>query len=114
MGGSGHSLASAPTPSSLAGVGAVSLAGRAAAKAALVIGVVGLGGALTGYLAAGDARGAATGAAVHLSLLGLVAAIGGQAGGLAQSTGGRLAYGGLALSAGAGAGYLYWTRRSRR
>lgn len=58
-----------------------------------------LGGALTGYLVAGNAEGAQKGALVHLGFLGVVAGASGAAGGAAAITPLRVLYllGGVAI-----------------
>lgn len=74
-----------------------------------VAGIAGVaaGGALTGYLAARNTRGAFIGALVHLGLFGIAAALlGTRFGGVT-----RAAYGALGLGAVAGVGYLLWRTR---
>jgi uncharacterized membrane protein YuzA (DUF378 family) len=67
------------------------------------------GGAATGYIAAGDTRGALTGALVHVGLFGVVGAILGSDGRLTMPE--RIVYGSIGLGGAIGAGYLWMSRR---
>lgn len=99
--------------SSLAALGARSLgalSGQRWGLHALALGLVGAGGAATGWLAAGSWRGAATGAAVHLGLYGLAGAFFG-AGRL--QTAERVAFGILGLGMAASVAYLHFGRSRR-
>lgn len=79
-------------------------------KHGLAFVAVGGGGALTGYLASGTAKGAFIGALVHAALFGLVGAVFGT-GRLDSSE--RVAYGAVGLGAAVGAGYLFYIGRRR-
>lgn len=68
------------------------------------LGFVAAGGALTGYLAAGDATGALIGGLTHIGLYGVVSATG-----RSNALFWVLAAGGLAA-----AGYLFYTKRYKR
>ena len=80
-------------------------------KHGIAFAAVGAGGALTGYLAAGSAKGALIGALVHAGLFGLVGAVF-----AAQrlETAERVAYGAVGLGAIVGAGYLFYVGRRGR
>lgn len=70
-------------------------------------GGVAVGGAVTGYLAAGTPKGAIIGSLVHVGLFGLAGAF--FATGRLNNTE-RIVYGLLGLSAAVGAGYLVYRR----
>ena len=92
------------------GLGALTPSTRRLGVHGIAFGGVLLGGAATGYLAAGSKRGAAIGALVHLGLFGLVGAFFGGNRGLTNTE--RLTYGVLGLGSAVGAGYLfYWARK---
>lgn len=75
---------------------------------ALVFGGLGAGGALTGYLAARDTRGAIIGATVHMGIFGVGAGIFGKD---RLTPLERIIYIGIGLVSGGIAGYASWTRR---
>lgn len=80
-------------------------------KHGLAFAAVGAGGAMTGYLAAGSAKGAFVGALVHAGLFGLVGAVFGD-GRLVSAE--RVTYGVVGLGAVVGAGYLFYIGNYRR
>lgn len=92
------------------GLGALAPSTKRLGVHGIAFGGVLLGGAATGYLAAGSKRGAAIGALVHLALFGVVGGVFGANRGLTNTE--RLTYGVLGLGSAVSAGYLfYWTRR---
>lgn len=91
------------------GLGTVSPETKRMGLHALGFGVVGAGGAATGYLVAGTARGALTGSLVHLGLYGIGGAVLGD-GRLTNTE--RIVYGCLGLGAAVGVGYLWMKRRT--
>jgi hypothetical protein len=92
-----------------AGLGTVSPETKRIGLHALGVGVVGAGGAATGYIVAGTWRGALTGSLVHLGLYGLGGAVLGD--GRLTSTE-RIVYGVMGLGASVGVGYLWMKRRT--
>lgn len=92
-----------------AGLSAVSPETKRLGLHALAIGVVAGGGAATGYIIGGSARGALTGSLVHVGFFGLAGAILGSP----LTTTERIVYGVLGLSASVGVGYLWMQRRTR-
>ena len=89
----------------IAGLGR--LDATAVATHALAFAAAAAGGALVGWLAAGDGRGAAIGAGVNVAIFGLSEAVFNPAGLEPASRGG---YGALGLAAAVSTGYLVWTR----
>lgn len=92
-----------------AGLGTVSPETKRIGLHALALGVVGSGGAATGYIIGGTGRAAFTGSLIHLGLYGLGGAVLG-AGRLTNTE--RIVYGFIGLGSSVGVGYLWMTRRT--